>query len=248
MDINNFFKMQRVINGLDLTRPVYKYMPLKYVITMLKTQKLYVGKVKKWEDVYENFLLKQNFMYGSIHLSADNLMDQIYGQCWTMVSESDAMWRIYSNPNKMSDTAIRIKTTAQRLFDAVYTSDNCMATTSIGSVEYVYKKEILQWIKGLHIHTAQDIGNNIVPSLYKKRKPFSHESEVRVIIMHDYDVGEVLSYDITPTTMFDDFVIDPRLDTDNANKIAKKLINLGINVSKIKQSRLYTFTPSLIKL
>lgn len=46
MAINNFLKMQRVINGLDLTRPIYKYMPLKYVITMLKKQKLYVGKVK----------------------------------------------------------------------------------------------------------------------------------------------------------------------------------------------------------
>ena len=47
MAINDYFKMQRVINGLDLSRPVYKYIPLKYVITMLKTQKLYVGKVKK---------------------------------------------------------------------------------------------------------------------------------------------------------------------------------------------------------
>lgn len=43
MAINNFFKMQCVINGLDLNRPVYKYIPLKHVITMLKTQKLYVG-------------------------------------------------------------------------------------------------------------------------------------------------------------------------------------------------------------
>lgn len=143
MAINDYFKMQRVINGLDLSRPVYKYIPLKYVITMLKTQKLYVGKVKKWEDTYENFLLKQDFVYDNRHLSADNLMDQIYGQCWTLLSESDAMWRIYSNPSKMNDIAIRIKTTAQRLFDAVYTSDDCMATTSIGSVEYVYKKEIL---------------------------------------------------------------------------------------------------------
>ena len=61
-------------------------------------------------------------------------------------------------------------------------------------------------------------------------------------------MGEGLSYDITPATMFDDFVIDPRLDTSTVNKIAKKLINLGINVNKIKQSQLYTFTPSLIKL
>lgn len=248
MSINNYFKMQCVKNGLDLDQTVYKYMPLKYVIAMLKTQKLYVGKVKKWEDTYENFLLKQDFMYDNIHLSADNLIDQIYGQCWTKQNESDAMWRIYSDPNTMDYTAIKIKTTAQKLFDAVYISDDCMATTSIGSVEYVYKKEIMQWIKGLHMHTAQDIGNNIVPSLYKKRKPFSHESEVRIIIMHDHDMGEGLFYDITPAIMFDNFVIDPRLDANKVNEITKILINLGINKNHIKQSKLYTFTPSLIKL
>ena len=248
MKINNHFKMQRVLNGLELSMPVYKYIPLKHVITMLKTRKLYVGKVKTWEDTYENFLLKQDFMYGDKHLSAESLMNQIYGQCWTTLSESDAMWRIYSNTNKKNDVAIRIKTTAQRLFDSVYLSDTCMATTSIGSVEYVYKTDILKWIKGLNIHTAQDIGNNIVPSLYKKRKPFSHEKEVRIIIMHDHDIGEGLYYDISPETMFDDYVIDPRLDSKSVSAIAKKLINLGVNVNKIKQSRLYTFTPTLIRL
>lgn len=123
-----------------------------------------------------------------------------------------------------------------------------MATTSIGSVEYYYKNEILKWVKGLNMHTAQDIGENIVPSLYKKRKPFSHEKEVRIIVMHNQDKGDCLYYDITPSTMFDDFVIDPRLDTNSVNKIAKRLINLGVNVNKIKQSLLYTFTPTIIKL
>lgn len=248
MAINDYLKMRCVKNGLDLATPIYKYIPLKHVVTMLKTNKLYVGKVKKWEDTYENFLLKQDFMYNGMHISAKNLIDQVYGQCWTTVSESDAMWRIYSNSKKINDVAIRVKTTAQKLFDSIYISDECMATTSIGSVEYYYKNEILKWIKGLNMHTAQDIGENIVPSLYKKRKPFSHEKEVRIIVMHDQDKGDGLYYDITPSTMFDDFVIESRLDTDSVNKIAKRFINLGVNVNKIKQSLLYTFTPTIIKL
>ena len=248
MAIDYYNKMNCVFNGLDLSRPIYKYIPLKHVITMLKDKKLYVGKVGNWEDTYENFLIKQNFLYKGMPLNANSLMEQIYGQCWTTLSESDALWRIYSNPKKLNEVAIRVKTSAQRLFDAVYTSDECMATTSIGSVEYFYKKEILAWIKSLNIHSIQDIGNNIVPSLYKKRKPFLHEKEVRIIIMHDHDMGKGLLYDIVPETFFDDFVIDPRLDTKSTNGIAKRLINLGINVYIVKQSQLYTFTPTVIKL
>ena len=31
------------------------------------------------------------------------------------------MWRIYSNSKKINDVAIRVKTTAKKLFDSIYT-------------------------------------------------------------------------------------------------------------------------------
>ena len=55
--IDEFFKQQKVLNGLDLDKPIYKYIPLKYVLQMLKTKQLYMSKVKDWEDTYENFYL-----------------------------------------------------------------------------------------------------------------------------------------------------------------------------------------------
>lgn len=248
MSIDENFKMRNVLYGLDLDKPIYKYFKLKHLLTMLNKNELYVGKVKEWDDVYENFLLKQDFIYGNSHLSADNLIDQVYGQCWTSLSESDAMWRIYSKNETRNEVAIKLKTTARKLFDSIYTDDSCMATTYIGNVEYLYKSQILPWIKARNIHGAQDLGNSIVPSLFIKRKPFLHEKEVRIIIMQPYDMGSGLKFPITPETMFDEFVIDPRLDTKTVNKIAKRLINLGVNVNKIKQSQLYTFTPSTIRL
>lgn len=248
MAINNYFKMRCVLNNLDLNKPIYKYIPFKYVLNMIKTQKLYICEVKQWKDTYENFLLKQKFKYKNITLKADNVIDHIYGQCWTSLNESDAMWRIYSSPLNIDDTAIKIKTTAQKLFDSIYISDECMATTSIGVVKYYYKKDLLQWIKSLHLHTAQDIGDNIVPSMYMKRKPFSHEKEIRIIIMLDTNIGEILKYDINPDNFFEEFVIDPRLEKNHVNIITKKLINLGVKESLIKQSQLYTFTPEIIRL
>lgn len=71
-----------------------------YVLEMFKTNELYMGKVKTWEDTYENFYLKQDFRVGGRIMRADHLADCFYGQSWTLLSESDAMWRVYSNVKK----------------------------------------------------------------------------------------------------------------------------------------------------
>ncbi|MEE0082958.1 MAG: hypothetical protein UE068_01935 [Paludibacteraceae bacterium] len=248
MEIGEREKKMCVRNGLDLNTPIYKYIPLKYVITMLSNKKLYVGKVKEWDDPYENFFLKQTFLYGSEHIIAtDDIIKVIYGQSWTTEPESDAMWRIYSNKKNLNDIAIKIKTTAQKLFEAVYISEDCSATTSIGSVEYKKIEDITKWMETLNISTVDDIGKNIVPSLYMKRIPFSHEKEVRIIINKVEDLGDYIEYDINPESMFDEFVIDPRVDNNNFNKIINRLTPY-IMPCKISRSSLYGFTPSEIQI
>lgn len=249
MEIGEREKKMCVRNGLDLNTPIYKYIPLKYVITMLCNKKLHVKKVKSWDDPYENFLLKQKFLYGDKYIIAtDDVTNAIYGMSWTSLSESDAMWRIYStNLNNLNDIAIKIKTTAQKLFEAVYISEDCSSTTSIGSVEYKKIEDITKWMETLNISTVDDIGKNIVPSLYMKRIPFSHEKEVRIIINKVEDLGDYIEYDITPESMFDEFVIDPRVDNNNFNKIINCLTPY-IMPCKISRSSLYGFTPSEIQI
>lgn len=245
--LNEHFKQEKVLNGLDLDKPIYKYIPLKYVLEMFNTKKMYMSKVKSWEDTYENFFLKQDFRVHGTILRADHLADQIYGQSWTLLNESDAMWRIYSNIKKTNEIAIKVKTTSRKLFDAIYTDDTCMATTSIGLVKYYYKNEMTRWLKGLNLEGAHDFGKHIVPSMYMKRKPFAHELEVRPIVFLDYDAGAGLLYDINPFTLFDEFVIDPRLEKRNATKVMTKLLKAVGDPRKVKQSLLYTFTPNIIQ-
>lgn len=156
--IDEYFKQKKVLNDLDLDKPIYKYIPLKHVLTMLKSKKLYMGKVQKWEDTYENFFLKQDFRVEGKMLRADHLANQLYGQSWTQLAESDAMWRIYSNVKKVNEVAVKVKTTSRKLFDAIYTDDACMATTSIGLVLYYYKNELTKWLTSLNLTGAQDFG------------------------------------------------------------------------------------------
>lgn len=58
------------------------------------------------------------------------------------------MWRIYSDihhgfeSDPLGNIVIRIKTTARKLFNAVYIDDKCMASTYIGAVTYLSQIEL----------------------------------------------------------------------------------------------------------
>lgn len=78
----------------------------------------------------------------------------------------------------------KIKVKVGNLFNIVYTSNECMATTSIDCVKYKTDEEISNWMQSL-----KNIGSNFPKyaeqCLFIKRKPFEHESEVRIIISKD---------------------------------------------------------------
>ena len=126
--IDENLKAGNVIN-LDLDTPIYKYIPFKYLKLMIQNSNLYFGKVSSWEDVYENWFLKEQMVLSSGEkVSAKELIPGVFGQSWTLQEESDAMWRIYSKLDRtlhdyLDDTAVRIKTTGRKLFDVIYTDD-----------------------------------------------------------------------------------------------------------------------------
>lgn len=250
-NINQYFKRSRIYN-LSEDEIVYKYIPIKYVKLILQNRTIQICKVSSWEDPYENFFYKQNYqLEDGTPVTAENLTGCIFGQSWTICPESDAMWRIYS-PRK---DAIRVKTTVGKLFDVFYLNDSCMATHSIGKVEYMDESEIEKWIGDefkASDYTRSKIGKIATDSAYLKRSAFEHEHEVRLIInLESNDINtkqNYLVYNISPEDLFDEFCLDPRLTYSEASTIKNKLIALGIDGSKIKQSDLYRMTPQTIKI
>lgn len=79
-----------------------------------------------------------------------------------------------------------------------------------------------------------------------KRKPFAHEAEVRPIVFLDNNAGDGLLFKIDPDDLFEEFVIDPRLDKTIATKVMSKLLKAVGDPKKVKQSLLYTFVPNVI--
>lgn len=248
-EINESWRNKRVFR-LDLNEYIYKYIPLEYVLSMLKKKKLRIEGVKTWEDPYENFFLKENFFIDEkSQIDTDGVSERIYGQCWTRKEESDAMWRIYSKGEGNAEKkAVKVKVKVDSLFSLVYTEDNCMATTSIGSVQYVagedFEKIRKELVESINFNKA------IEDSLYIKRDPFEHEEEVRIIISHDtgHLEEEFLEFDIPDISIFEEYVLDPRLDANEHEASIKLLIECGVEQEKIRRSDLYDFVPKQINL
>ena len=56
-----YWYKNNLLNGIDAATPIYKFMPLQYVLSMIQNQKLAIRRINEWKDVYENFILKQNY-------------------------------------------------------------------------------------------------------------------------------------------------------------------------------------------
>ena len=223
---------------------VYRILPLQYFLQMIKKRKLYFPKVNKWEDPYELFLFKQE--YYDVNGNKVNVFSEsnrIYGQCWSVKRDSDALWRIYS-PDKMS---VRIKTT-KRLINQWRKENNGKNNVFIQTdlVNYQTQKDIDSYIKEL---TTRDVFNfqELVNSLFIKRTNFDHEKEFRIIVWKS-DVSlenkcvlpeENIEIPFEPENFIQEVYLDPRLPREEADVLKHALSLFLGNKCSVSQSPLY---------
>lgn len=240
-NVTHYWRQNNMLNGVVDEMPIYKYMPLKYTLAMTQNNLLTINRINSWPDVYENYMLKQYYaLKDGKQVDVINMANGIYGQCWTNLSESDAMWRIYSP--KLD--AIRIKTTVEKLYDALYQCDNNMADTYIGLVCYKDQAVIDREIQNLSPISPNAFLKEVIKGAFVKRKEFEHEKEVRIVKMldseHTQEKVQLLQFPI-PVDFIDEFCIDPRASSDVVAKLKNQLMSVGIPENRIIQSRLYQF-------
>jgi hypothetical protein len=205
-----------------LDKPVYRIMSINRLLQALELKQLVLVKPKKWDDPFENALLASAFEIGDGKIASFSAKDSVYGQCWTLHRETDAMWRIYSG-NK---DGVRIASTPRKLLTALQQSDTSTHSVScfIGRVTYVPKKDLLEKLGGINLLNPN--GSGIAESLLYKRREFSHEREVRLIYsgQDGYCSSDTYPFAIDPNTAFDRLTFDPRMDSElvKAYKLAFK--------------------------
>ncbi len=240
------------LNGLAPDTPIYKYIPVKYVAQMFRSKKLLIQQMNEWEDVYENYLLKQNFINkDGTPIDTQNVKESCYGQSWSKLKESDSMWRIYS-PDK---TAIKVKTTAEKLLNLLIPMQ--FAEITIANVQYRPQQDIEKEFQQIQdnqtsIQKTESLINLIRQSHLTKRSEFAHEEEVRIVTMLEVDrpkkFEKYLEIGFDPLVFFDELIIDPRADEITYNNSRDLLITLGADPKKISKSGLYSLKTYTIQI
>lgn len=195
-----------------LDKPVYRIMPIQRVLQALESQSLVLVKPKKWDDPFENSLLQAAFEYGDGERTAFAAKDSVYGQCWTLHRETDAMWRIYS-ANK---DGVRIASTPRKLLNALREGDPRFESVRcfLGRVEYLTKTNLLKEFGGINLRNPD--GSGIAESLLYKRREFAHEKEVRLIYCGEDGacLSDTYPFRIDTNEVFERLTFDPRMDPE----------------------------------
>ncbi len=233
-----------------LDTPVYRIMPMERVLQVYDTNELYFPNISKyWEDPYELFVFKQNYIYKGHRLDSNDILQHHYGQCWSTRMNSDAMWRIYSPDWK----SVRLKSTIGMLINALFLGKKDDMVLNYGVVNYFNRKEIETWLKNNFTGSFSD--KYVIDSYFIKRTNFSHEKEIRFIISTPTTDGKNMlpaqngiRITFQPNNVISQIALDPRLPKDRCDVLKKLLLRYTGSNTKVVQSELYKMKPLTISV
>ena len=238
-----------LLNGINPNDKIYRIMKFDYFIDWLENHHLRLISPVNWEDPYENFLSKNIDLFkDGKQIDLTGVMKKYYCQCWSLVEESDLLWRVYSPDN----LGVRLETSVGRYFKHIENKvrvqfdipKNEFVTIQIGKVEYKSQSDIEAILKDSELYRKKFLDKNFSNNFLIKRNPFSSEKEVR-LILNDFDYkNKNYPYFIIKNEDFDfleKITFDPRIDEKVYKAKRDKIISLGIDKNKITKSDLYKY-------
>lgn len=227
----------------DCEKYVYRFIDFLGFVNLVQNKNLVFVKPELWDDPFENYVFKkietrsgqeeivkalEDLGYSNIPskiLSLCIRKSSVFGQSWSMLSESDALWRIYSSINN----SVRVSVSVKNIQKLSKTCPNfyCSGVNYKKSIDL--KEEILNLFKG------KDLDTFCVKGMLTKRDSFSHEKEFRLLYVEE-DLSLSDSFFRKEFEKFSDknYVIDDDFynTLDKVNKISRggdKICEVGIS-------------------
>lgn len=228
-----------IIGKISKGTTIYRIFPRKRFQQLFRENRNTMVLPTKWDDPFENVILKAEVVTSAGERGNFSFHDDVYGQCWTLETASDAMWQIYSR-NK---NAVRVRTTVGKLIGSLRAGHSQWAdsTCFIGRVEYLKEAELKDF--GRTVFKNYGRAEAIARSLLVKRRAYKHENEVRLIYIEPRNmkhVDGVYSYPFEPRSIIDQVMVDGRVTYQDFLPFKKRLIKLtGLPDSQIMRSLLY---------
>jgi hypothetical protein len=223
-----------------LSTPLYRIFPMRRLRQLLTDKQNVLVKPSKWDDPYENMLLAAGVITEDGELGdMSSMRDAVYGQCWTMHRDTDAMWRIYSHDKD----GVRVRSSPRRLLGPLLKANPKFGNVQcfIGKVKYRPEGSIPTYLSMIDLFASN--GSGIAKSLLIKRKEFKHEKEIRLI--YSAPAGDLYSYPIEPSKMITEITFDPRMSPADVVMFQDEIRSLGYT-GKINQSELYQAPKRLV--
>ncbi len=154
---------------------LYKYLSFPAFVDMIQRKELHFVLPSEWEDTEENSFVYEwarNLDEVLNKYMTLLLVNRTYAQSWTVLEESDAMWRIYGYDKQ----SIRIK----------------VHTSSIAELDGV-KIEPVKYSDVLVPYSYDDMSHSemLLKYISQKRCAFKHEKEVRLLYIDKIDENKV---------------------------------------------------------
>jgi hypothetical protein len=240
----------------DMDKSIFRVLDFNHLKDLFERRKLVLSRPGKWEDPFENVLLKLRVVTipSGDEIGIRGGLDIFFGQCWSdRPEETDATWRIYAPHSN----GVRISTTPRKLFDAILSAPDRPQSTSvfIGKVRYESAEHIVDYISDPS--RARDVilsanGQAAARWLLIKRTEFEHEEEVRLLVR---DPGQTLAllyephceFSVDPFALIDDVVFDPRMPEYRFKVFRDQLMVLGVSVP-MRRSTLYSLPDVTVQI
>ena len=228
-----------LIGKIDRDTNIYRILKRERFFELFEEKKNALVLPKKWQDPFENVILNAEVRTASGETGNFSFHEDVYGQCWTLETASDAMWQIYSEKKN----AVRVRTTVGKLIDSLCAVHGrwAGATCFIGKVDYLSEAKLKKFAR-----TIFDDGitpESIAHSLLVKRKAYKHENEVRLIYIERESTRHpdgVCKYAIDPRALFDQAMIDGRTTYEQYQPFKEEVMRRTcLSEKQVKRSLLY---------
>lgn len=246
----------KLIDIENSEKNIFRVIEVSRLFDIFETNTIGLISPKKWQDPYESIFsnsygVLKNFKTNDTLLNFKGDTKSVFGQCWTLNTESDATWKIYS-PYK---NKVKIKTKISKLYQIISKINDDWFRSCIGKVKYQSEKTIRKNISKTIKILGEKLGDiDLLTSFYLvKRKAFAYEREVRLLVdlpsapenerhyLIDGDEGyEFCSIPVKdPHDFIDEIVFDPRMPDSLVRAYTSYLKNKFKYSKKIYKSKLY---------
>lgn len=229
-----------ILNDLEPDAKIFRVLKVNPFRDLVTKKELVLVKPFKWEDPFENFLSKTEFINPERERLEFNITDDFFGQCWTLNRESNGIWKNYASLG----SGVKIQTTPRKLLGAISNKDNKWAAISyfIGKVEYQSDEEIKNFLKTEFWDELEyDRTRIVAKTLLIKRSEFAYEKEVRLLYddIEKKNEDDIMVFKIDPTNLIEEIVFAPKTSDAYFQQWKKRLVKLGFSERKIQRSSLY---------